>query len=110
MGVHGSPASPSVPPVPPLHATPTHASTDSTTVRRMTLERSDVRAIPMLICALGDGDHSRQVERLLSTLASCYLARSEEARRIEADWASGSSELGRVQTDLTALRESLRQQ
>ena len=111
MGVHGSPASPSVPPVPPLHTTPTYAPTDGTPVRRMTVERSDIRAIPMLIRALGDeGDHSWQVECILSTLASCYLPRSEEACRIEADRASDTSELSRVQTELTALRESLRQQ
>ena len=86
---------------------PPLAAPQTASVGHGTLERDDIRAIPVLSHALGQSaDRTWQVDGLLSTLESWYLARSDEARRLEAARASSVSELRHVRSELEALRES----
>ena len=97
-----------VPPVPPLDSVPTRAPTIGVAARRLTLELGDIRAIPTLTRALGAAsDRSWQVESLLRTLATWYLARSDEARDLDAQRESSMSELRHVRSELAGLRDAM---
>ena len=60
-----------VPPVPPLNVIPPREALQVVSVRHGTLERDDIRAVPVVSDAVGQSaDRSWQVDGLLSTLAS----------------------------------------
>ena len=76
-------------------------------MRHLTLSPPDISAIPELAQALGPASSRRwQVEGVLRTLASWFLARSAEARRIEGERRACASELQQSRRELEQLRQS----
>ena len=79
----------------------------SYTVRHLTLSPRDISAIPELSQALGPASSRLwQVEGVLRTLVSWFLARSAEARRIEVERGACASELQKSRSELEKLRQS----
>ena len=97
-------------PVPPLEASVSRLVPGSA-VRALTLPMEDLREVPDLTQVLGgSSDRAWQVGDLLGTLATWYLCRSDEARRMEKERDSALSALGGAQIELANVRQSSSQQ
>ena len=104
-------ASGAIPPMPPLEG-PSVAATPGVAVRDLSLSRDDIASVPKLAQALGPaGDRAWTVGCLLSTMASWFLARTDEARRLNGERDSLSLSLRRWQSESNAsARDSARLQ
>lgn len=80
---------------------------DESSTRGLMSARADCRAVPGLSRALRtSADRPSQVIGLLRTLATWYLSRSNEARRLSAECGSYASKFCRLQHERETLREA----
>ena len=92
--------------MPPLDG-PSVTATPRVAVPDLPLSRDDISSVPELAQALGPaGDRSWTVINLLSTMASRFLARTDEARRLNGERDSLSPSLRQSQSENDAARDS----